>query len=45
MTVAEHPQIRVLVAPHQVPLAVRRRKKSAASDQVQSFAAKPALSA
>ena len=45
MSVAEHPQFRVLVAPHQVPLAVRRRKKNAASDQVQSFAAKRALSA
>ena len=42
---AEHRQSRPLVAPHQVPPAGRRRKKSAASDQVRSFAAKRAQSA
>ena len=45
MSVAEHRQIQVLVAPHQVPLEGRRRKKNAASDQVRSFAAKRAQSA
>ena len=42
MNVAERPRSRVLVAPHQVPPEARRTKKSAASDQVQSFAAKRA---
>ena len=45
MSVAEHRQSRVLVAPHQVPLKGRRRKKSAALDQVRSFVAKRAQSA
>src|SRR5438034_2167059 len=45
MSVAEHPQSPVFVAPHRVPLEARRRKKSAASDQVRSFAAKRAQSA
>src|SRR5438094_1105081 len=33
MSVAEHPQSPVFVAPHRVPLEARRRKKSVASDQ------------
>ena len=45
MSVAERPQSRVLVAPRRVPLEARRTKKSGASDQVRSFAAKRAQSA
>src|SRR5206468_3130464 len=39
LSVAGHRQFRVLVAPHQVPVEARRKKKNAASDQVRSFAA------
>src|SRR6266576_5905828 len=42
MSVAGHRQFRMLVAPHQVQLEARRKKKNAASDQVRSFAAKRA---
>src|SRR5947207_13778243 len=45
MSVAEHRQSRVLVAPHQVPREGRRRKEHAALGQVRSFAAKRAQSA
>src|SRR4030095_12500721 len=45
MSVAEHPQSPALAAPHQVPPEDRRRKKSAASGQVRSCAAKRAPSA
>src|SRR6476469_6573490 len=45
MSVAERPQSRVLVVPHQIPPEARRTKKNAASDQVRSFAAKRAPSA
>ena len=45
MTVAEHRQIQVLVAPHQVPPEGGRRKENADSGQVRSFAAKRAQSA
>ena len=45
MSGAERPPSLVLVAPHQVPPEARRTKKSGASDQVRSFAAKRAQSA
>ena len=45
MSVAEHRQFRVLVAPHQVPREGRRRKKNAAWGRVRSFAAKRVQSA
>ena len=45
MSVAEHRQFRVLVAPYQVPPEGRRRKKNAASGQARPFAAKRAQSA